>query len=200
MFNIGGKKYSTRPGDPRVERILNSSGPETDLIAAAYANSTWDRLICVLNTVEKCQEDIGMRFAWPLNETAISYFISWSSFAKKHSPNTTTTYLSMIKLIHDLRRIDISACNSFISRTLLRGAENLHFYEPKPAQNKKVQILPLLELIGYEISLENWSIKSKSVVWTALLLGFWGSFRFEELLMKDESSFHAMETLLWSDL
>jgi hypothetical protein len=86
MFNIGGKKYSTRPGDTRVERVLNSSGPETDLIAAAYANSTWDRLICVLNTVEKCQKDIGMRFAWPLNETAISYFISWSSFAKKHSP------------------------------------------------------------------------------------------------------------------
>jgi hypothetical protein len=41
-----------------------------------------------------------MRFAWPLNETAISYFISWSSFVKKHSPNTTTTYLSMLKLIH----------------------------------------------------------------------------------------------------
>jgi hypothetical protein len=175
-----------------VERILNSSGPETDLIAAAYANSTWDRLICVLNTVEKCQEDIGMRIAWPLNETAISYFISWSSFVKKHSPNTTTTYLSMIKLIHDLRRIDSSACNSFISRTLLRRAENLHFYEPKPAQNKKVMTLPLLELIGHEISIENWSIKSKSVVWTALLLGFWGSFRFEELLTKDESSFHMM--------
>ena len=104
-----------------------------------------------------------MHFAWPLNETAISYFISWSSFVKKHSPNTTTTYLSIIKLIHDLRRIDSSACNSFISRTLLRGAENLHFYEPKPAQNKKVMTLPLLELIGHEISLENWSIKSKSV-------------------------------------
>jgi len=106
----------------------------------------------------------------------------------------------MLKLIHDLRRIDSTACNSFISRTLLRGAENLHFYEPKPAQNKKVMTLPLLEIIGHEISMENWSVKSKSVVRTALLLGFWGSFRFGELLTKDESSFHAMETLLWSDI
>jgi hypothetical protein len=38
------------------------------------------------------------------------------------------------------------------------------------------------------------------VVWTALLVGFWGSFRFGELLSKDENSFHVKETLLWSDI
>jgi hypothetical protein len=181
-------------------RVLNSSGPETDLIAAAYADSTWDRLICVLNTLEKCESDIGMRFAWPLNETAVAYFINWSSFVKKHSPNTTATYLSMIKVIHDLRRIDSSACNSFISKTLLRGAENLRFYNSEVTHNKKVMTLPLLKLIGHEIANENWSMKSKSVVWTALLVGFWGSFRFGELLMKDENSFHEKENLLWSDI
>ncbi len=193
--NLGGKKYSTRPGDSRVERVLNTSGPELDLIAAAYADSTWDRLVCVLNTLEKCENDLGMRFAWPLDETAIANFIKWSSFVKKHSPNTTATCLSMIKVIHELRKIDSSACNSFISKTLLRGAENLRFYEPHASQNKKVMTLPLLEIIGHEIANENWSNKSKSVVWTALLVGFWGSFRFGELLSKDKSRFHEKETL-----
>jgi hypothetical protein len=72
-----------------------------------------------------------MSFAWLLNETSVAYFIKWSSFVKKHFPNTTATYLSMIKLIHELRKVDSSACNSFISKTLLKGAENLRFYEPQ---------------------------------------------------------------------
>ena len=93
-----------------------------------------------------------------------------------------------------------SACNRFISKTLLRGAENLRFYEPHASQNKKVMTLPLLEIIGHEIANENWCDKSKSVVWTALLVGFWGSFRFGELLSKDEKIFHEKETLLWSDI
>jgi hypothetical protein len=122
--NLGGKKYSTLPGDSRVERVLNTSEPDLDLIAAAYADSTWDRLVCVLNTLEKCENNLGMRFAWPLNDTAIANFIKWSSLVKKHSPNTTATYLSMIKVIHELRKIDSLARNSFISKTLLRGAEN----------------------------------------------------------------------------
>jgi hypothetical protein len=198
--DLGGIKYSTRPGDPRVERVLNSSGPDLDLIAAAYADSTWDRLVCVLNTLEKCEKDLGLRFSWPFDDSAIANFIKWSSLVKKHSPSTTATYLSMIKIIHELRKINSSACSSFISKTLLRGAENLRFYEPHVSQNKKVMTLPLLEIIGHEIANENWCEKSKSVVWTALLVGFWGSFRFGELLSKDETNFHVKETLLWSDI
>ncbi len=89
--NLEGKKYSTRPGDSRVERVLYTSGPDLDLIAAAYADSTWDRLVCVLNTLEKCENDLGICFTWPLNDSAIANFIKWSSHVKKHSPNTTAT-------------------------------------------------------------------------------------------------------------
>jgi hypothetical protein len=84
-----------------------------------------------LNNFEKFEIDVGMKFAWPLNDDAIAYFIKWSVFVKKHAPNTTAAYIANLKLIHRLRNLDFSACNSFLSKTTLKGAENISCYIAK---------------------------------------------------------------------
>ncbi len=60
--------------------------------------------------------------------------------------------------------------------------------------------MPLLRLIGHEVAKCDWSKHSKMVVWASLCVGFFGSFRFGEILSKHEDKFNPHETLLWRDI
>jgi hypothetical protein len=83
---------------------------------------------------------------------------------------------------------------------MLKGAENLSFYKNITSESRKVMTLPLLKLLGHEISRTSWSEDSKQVFWTACVTAFFGSFRFGELLSPSEWGFNKDETLLWSDV
>lgn len=76
----------------------------------------------------------------------------------------------------------------------------MRFYSNEPTCQKKVMTIPLLKILGHEINKFDWSAHSKSVVWTACCVGFFGSFRFGELLSSNETSFNKYETLMWSDI
>lgn len=186
--------------DPRIVRILGGHFTRTELIAAAYADSSWDKICTALNIFEKFTHESSINPSWPLDSEVISNFIHWATFVRKISPSTIVSYLSHIRLIHDLRGLDSSACRSFICKTQIRGAQNLTFYEPASHNNKKVLTLPLLKILGHAIAKLDWSGNSKSVIWTASCIGFFGSFRFGELLSKNETSFNEFETLLWKDV
>jgi hypothetical protein len=54
--------------------------------------------------------------------------------------------------------------------------------------------------MGHEIAKSDWSDHSKSVVWCAALVAFFGSFRFGELVSKSENVYSEHETLLWKDI
>jgi hypothetical protein len=60
--------------------------------------------------------------------------------------------------------------------------------------------LPLLKLLGHQISASKFSRIDKQVIWSACLLAFFGSFRFSELLPPTANTFNAFETLLWNDV
>jgi len=83
---------------------------------------------------------------------------------------------------------------------MIRGAKNLQFYSGRQDFGKKVMTLPLLRIFGHNLASSNWTENSKSVVWTAACVAFFGSFRFGELLPKKDDSFNCFETLLWSDI
>jgi hypothetical protein len=60
--------------------------------------------------------------------------------------------------------------------------------------------LPLLKILGHEIANSEWEDNSKDVIWTAAVLAFFGSLRFEEMLGTGEWKYNPYETLLWSDI
>lgn len=60
--------------------------------------------------------------------------------------------------------------------------------------------LPLLKLIGHQIAISDWTPDSKQVIWTCLLIAFFGSLRMGEILSIDENEFNKFETLLWDDV
>jgi hypothetical protein len=196
----GSAKYSTLQGDFRISRILGQSQASTDLIAAAYADSTWDQITSALNSFELFLSQTNMSAFWPIDEQTLCNFVHWATFSKKLSPSTIVSYMSNLKLIHELRRLNCSAFKSFLCKTHIRGAQNLAFYNQQHKGNKKVFSLALLRIMGHNIAVCDWSIHSKSIVWTAALVAFFGSFRFGELVAKSETTFNVHETLLWKDI
>ena len=76
----------------------------------------------------------------------------------------------------------------------------MEIYADQVKGTQKVMSLPLLKILGNEIAKTTWDENSKQVVWSALTLAFFGSFRMGEILSQQENSFSPKDTLLWSDL
>ncbi len=80
-----------------------------------------------------------------------------------------------------------------ITKLLIRGAENLEFYKKPKNLERRVMTLPLIRLIGHEVAKCDWSSHSKIVLWAAMCVGFFGSFRFGEILAKHKTSITLMK-------
>jgi hypothetical protein len=199
MPGLGGYKYTACRAGPKLGRILGGASTPA-LVHAAYAASTWNKVDSALNTFENFCKDCNVTAVWPLNQETVNGFIHWCTFVRKLSPNTITSYMSHLKMIHNLRGVDDSSCTSFLSKAQIRGAKNLKFYSEEKSQVKKVMTLPLLKILGHSIAISNWSNRSKIVLWSAFCTAFFGSFRLGELLPKHENSFNKFECLLWSDI
>ena len=60
--------------------------------------------------------------------------------------------------------------------------------------------LPLLRILGHQISNSGWKSDSKQVFWAAAVITFFGSFHFGEILCPKETSFNSNECLLWEEI
>ena len=60
--------------------------------------------------------------------------------------------------------------------------------------------LPLLKILGHNISLLSWDKSNIQTAWTAMTLAFFSSCRMGELLASRETSFDPTSTLTWADI
>ncbi len=65
----------------------------------------------------------------PLDSHTTLKFTNWALSKKELTHTTVKAYLHDISLLHKLKEVDNSACNTFLIKTTLRGAENLAMYE-----------------------------------------------------------------------
>jgi hypothetical protein len=186
--------------EPRVQRVLGHAAVHTDLVAAAYAESSWKKFSSALNLFEKFCIVKKVEPILPISENVLSMFINWAIMEYKMKPSTLTAYLSHLKLVHKLRKISDKSFDSFLCKTQMKGAENLNFYSDNKPAIKKVMTLPLLRIMGHEISNSSWNVTSKAAIWATYTVAFFGSFRLGELLSKNENKFNMYETLLWKDV
>ncbi len=126
-------------------------------------------------------------------------FIQWAC-CNNLKASSISAYLSSLKCLHDLLLQDSSAFISPRVKAVLKGVENAEAYKPFLSGSRKVMSLPLLKLLGHEISRSSWSDNSKRVVWTACCVAFYGSFRMGEILPLREFSFCPEDTFLWRDV
>jgi hypothetical protein len=130
----------------------------------------------------------------------LSEYIHWGIFKNELKASTIKSYISSLSFLHKLDGFDNSACCSFRTCTALKGAENLEFYNSMTKGTRKVMTLPLLRVLGHQITISDKSRYDKQIIWSACVLAFFGSFRFSEILPPSENSFNSFETLLWEDI
>ena len=172
-----------------------------DLLSSAYADSSWNKILSARNCFDRFEhENFSVAKSWPISQDTVKLFVEWCIFKQHMTAGTVKSYVHCIGILHKLRNLDNSSCNSFITKLILRGAENLEFYKPKSSLDRRVMTIPLLRILGHEIAISDWSSHSKMVVWAAFCLGLFGSFTFGELLAKHERKYNPHETLLWRDI
>ncbi len=169
-------------------------------IRASITTGTWKKHSSALNCFRQFEVFSGAPATWPLQDTVVCEFASWSLSKRGLRPSTVRSYLSSLSKIHELKGLSSQSCSSPLVKRVLRGAENLVFYQSLASNTRKVMSLPLLKLLGHEISRSEWSSDSKQVFWTACVTAFFGSFQFGELLSPTEWGYNQHETLLWSDI
>ena len=119
---------------------------------------------------------------------------------KTLKPNTVQSYLSSLASIHKLRDLDCDNFNDYMLKSIFKGAENLAFYESMKKGARKVMTLPLLKILSHRLAVSEKCNLDKQVLWTAMTVAFYGSFRFGELLSMSHTSYNKGETLLWEDV
>jgi hypothetical protein len=134
--------------------------------------------------------------SWPFPLELVRKYVAWAIKTRNLSSETIKVYLSDFRLAHKLRNIPCSSSDFFI-HSMLKGAKNLSLYRTifKPA--KFVMSFHLLKILGHEIATSNWKQNSKTVLWSACCLAFFGSFRIAEIL-PGACSRGVLETLTWS--
>ena len=126
--------------------------------------------------------------------------MTWAVADRKLKPSTVGSYISSLSFLLKINDLDSSCCSDTVSKLLIKGAGNLSFYRDLSSNQRKVMTLPLLRILGHQISNSGWKSDGKQVFWTAAVIAFFGSFRFGEILCPKETYFNMDECLLWEDI
>lgn len=136
-FNLGSCKYAIRDSDERIRKLVGINHPHKNLVTAAYADATWNKIFSAFNCFQKfcCEKNFDCSF--PVNEYTLGSFINWATFERNISPSTISAYMSHIKLLHKLQGYTTIGCDSFLCKTQVKGAQNLQFYKQNYSHTKK---------------------------------------------------------------
>ena len=66
----------------------------------SLANRTWSTYNTVKNQLEKCENAMGKKFKFPMNQKDILTFISWLLTERRVKSSTINTYISALRTIH----------------------------------------------------------------------------------------------------
>ncbi len=187
---------------PACNVLLNRAitGPARSLIQASMTSGSWNKLNSALHCFSQFESERNQISPWPLSDKVLCDFVSWVVLSRGLKTSTAKTYLSNLSTIHELKGLGRVNCFQVLTKRVLKGAKNIAFYKSMASESTRVMTLPLLKLLGHEISRSSWSKINKQVFWSACTTAFFGSFRFGEIPSQTEWTFNSHETLLWSDV
>jgi hypothetical protein len=192
-------KYSvdfSKAADVFIPRSLPKT--QADLIRASISTSTWSKHLSAIHFLKEFQNFSRKNLSeFPLTEQTICEFVGFALTKKKLKHTTVQSYLASLKFYHNLRNCNNNACESFMVKTMIKGAKNLELYSSITKNCRKAMSLKIL---SHQIAKENFTAIDKQVIWTLFTVAFFGSFRFGELLPNSRKMFNSKETLLWSDV
>jgi hypothetical protein len=171
------------------------------LVSSALANSTWKKHISGWNAYKNFEDFCDNKFQWPLTIETLRSFVIYCLMYKKITVGTTKSYLSSIKLAHELQNLNcVNVNEDRIVKLLYAGSETVIVRDTSVAEKRRAMNLSTLLLLGHRIASSDWQMYSKQIVWTACTLGFFTSVRMGEILVEQEKNFDCKTTFLWQDV
>jgi hypothetical protein len=132
------------------------------LLHASVAASTWSRYASGWKAFESFKIQAKKNFKWPLESKTIQAFTAFCLIQKKLKPSSVKTYLSSLVMLHKLKGFHSYKLDDRAISNVLRGAENILMGEPEPpALKRRVMTLPILKLLGHQLSKSGW-LKTRS--------------------------------------
>ncbi len=193
------RKYTTHRHE--LYHLLNLLPEYVDksAVTAAYARSTWKRIISAVKSAEKFAIHTNTHIEWPMSHKFLHTYTAWALHSHNISHSTVRAYIHDFSVVHKLKNLDHSNCNAFLLKTALKGAENLNLYSQINYEGKSELSFDLIRKIGSQIAKSTNTTHDKQVYWTALTTAVWGSFRMSEILAKNKHTC-TIETLKWNDI
>ncbi len=170
------------------------------MINAAFTNSTWKSLQSAINCVQIFCKTKNFPFNLPFETEFLFQFTTWALTIKGLKHSTVSYYLHAIELYHRLKGFDNYSTNNTVLKMLIKGSENMSIYSNKKNHKRNVMTLPLMKILGHEISTVQWSAFEKQLIWSVSCLAFFGSFRIGELLCNNNSEFDPRSSLIWENV
>jgi hypothetical protein len=194
-------KYSTQQNTQAAHFIPKTLNTDiAQFITASASLATWRKHASAFNCLKAFETHTQHKCTFPLDESTVCSFVAYSLSTRNLKHTTVRSYLSSLVFYHKLRKMDSSNCSSFLVECMLRGAKNLDFYKSLAKNTRKVMTYPLLKILSHQIAIAGGPVEEKQLYWTAMVVAFFGSFRFGELLSKTETKFNENETLLWENV
>ncbi len=208
------EKYSTVPPkvfnkiDRRGCTILQNTKNSLDLstqleqlVIASQTTATWAKHNSVMNCFIDFAQNEGIEVTWPFPIETVRAFTVWCLCYKNLKSSSVKSYISSIKMLHDLKGLH---SHDFLKDRLvtlaLKGAENLRALNSTDSTKRRVITLPTMLIIGHRLACSEWSKLSKQVFWCACTTSFFTAARMGELLAPREGSFDPKTTLLWENI
>ena len=128
----------------------------------------------------------------------VTCFILWCKNNLNLKANSMKSCLSALQTISKLLGLKNQKSAKDSAKLLVRGIERTE--NQKLTGKTDPLVFEILVELREIIKNKGWKKQSKNVVWTALCLGYFGSFRASELLTHLQNSFDPSANCLWSDL
>ena len=185
------------PGTP--QNYIDSA---TAAFTASVATSTQSTYRTALGHLQKAEAILGQQFSSPPSEKEMVFFTSYLT-QRNVASSTVRSYLSGLRYISLSRGASHHTKLPELGAQIVAGSSNLKKdsrAEASKPKRRPITINMLLILQHAIATHHSWTDHEKSLRWSVMLLGYWGSFRMGELLENEKSKFNPNCSLLPSDL
>ena len=163
------------------------------LVAASFADRTWQSLESVTRSVDKIAKKFRLDLAMPWSSNKLLQFVLAGSTMWK--ADTIKQYVSRINSVHKLLGMDELKQTPWVKRVII-GLSNIE--KEMPA---RLAVTPAwMKIIRKELCRAPWPLERKRLFWAVATLLFSGSLRQSEVLPFQVYKFKPDSTLLGSDI
>lgn len=167
-----------------------------DVISMALATTTWSSYRTGWKTFFDYLARIGAILEIPFPPERLVGFITYCSRTKSLAPSTVQNYLTGLKNLQDLHNVQSDNFQQPLVRIVKKGFANIHKCKLIPAIQRSVITWPILKIFREEVFNLEISHLDQQTIWTAALIGFWGSTRMGEIL-QGSYGFDKLRVLSW---